>query len=124
MNDVKLSGRLATTPELKTTAKGVPVCSFVLAVDRISKDDETDFPTIVAWRQTAEFVSRYLLKGRKIIVEGELRTRTYDDHRKTRKVTEVYAKNIEFADRKTTDGTDACMTPEFTEISGDDSLPF
>lgn len=101
MNDVKLSGRLTANPELKQTPQGVAVCSFVLAVDRQSKDDAADFPTIVAWRQTAEFVYRYLTKGRKIIVEGRLKTRTYEDSDgKKHKVTEVEADRIEFADGK------------------------
>lgn len=101
MNSVQLSGRLTADPELRYTGQNVPVASFVLAVDRRSKNDEADFPSIVAWRQTAEFAARYLKKGRKIIVQGELRTRTYEDQSgKKRKVTEVVAENIEFADSK------------------------
>lgn len=101
MNTVTLSGRLTADPELKTTPNGVSVCTFILAVDRQSKSDEADFPVIVAWRQTAEFVTRYLAKGRKIIVQGALRTRNYKDKEgNNRKATEVQAERIEFADSK------------------------
>lgn len=99
MNNVILSGRLTANPELKHTQENVPVCTFILAVDRNVKEDIADFPVVVAWRQTAEFVTNYLSKGRKIIVRGELRTRNYDDiNGKTHKVTEIQAYNIEFAD--------------------------
>lgn len=114
MNIVILSGRLTTDPELKTTQSGTPVCTFVLAVDRPTKDDNADFPTVVAWRETAEFVSRYLSKGRNIIVRGELRTRNYEDKQgNKRKATEVQADRIEFADSK----------PKETG-GGRDDLPF
>ena len=131
MNKVILSGRLTSEPELKQTPQGVSVCSFNLAVDRQSKDDIADFPNIVALRQTAEFVSRYLSKGRKIIVEGALRTRTYDDNSgNKRKVTEVEAERIEFADSKPADNASAYSSPQFNEaprfeeIPNDSELPF
>ncbi len=63
MNVVILTGRLTVDPELKYTQQGTACTSFNLAVDRASKNDETDFPTIVAWRETAEFASKYLHKG-------------------------------------------------------------
>lgn len=133
MNSVKLSGRLTADPELKMTPQNVAVTTFILAVDRRTKEDKADFPTIVAWRQTAEFASRYLSKGRRIIVEGELRTRTYEDRDgKKRKVTEVEAVNIEFADSKPADSPGGNTAPAyggpsdgFEEMSGDDAhLPF
>ena len=131
MNSVKLSGRLTADPELKMTPQNVAVTTFILAVDRRTKDDKADFPTVVAWRQTAEFASRYLRKGRRVIVEGELRTRTYEDRDgKKRKVTEVEATNIEFADSKPADvpGGNAPQyggTPDgFEELGSDDELPF
>ena len=99
MNRVLLSGRMTRDPELKTTAGGKSVCSFYLAVDR--SKDESDFPTIVCWDETAEFCHRYLNKGRKIIVEGKLRTRNFEDRDgNKRTATEVYADHIEFADSK------------------------
>lgn len=132
MNSVKLSGRLTADPELKMTPQNVAVTTFILAVDRRTKEDKADFPTIVAWRQTAEFASRYLSKGRRIIVEGELRTRTYEDRDgKKRKVTEVEATNIEFADSKPADAPGGNAAPayggqgdNFEEVPDDGSLPF
>ena len=125
MNKVILSGRLTSDPELKQTPQGVSVCSFALAVDRQSSENTADFPNIVAWRQTAEFVSRHLGKGRKIIVEGQLRTRTYEDNAgNKRKVTEVEADRIEFADSKPADHTSADTPTGFVEIPNDSELPF
>lgn len=83
MNKVFFMGRIASDVELKTTPNGTAVCSFRLAVDRNyqKKGEEkvTDFFNIVAWRQQAEFISRFFKKGRMIIVEGEMQTRKYDD---------------------------------------------
>lgn len=101
MNIVILTGRLTADPELKATPNGVSVCSFNLAVDRPTKDDSADFPSIVAWRETAEFASKYLNKGSKVVIRGEVRTRNYEDKDgKNRKVTEIQADRIEFADSK------------------------
>ena len=84
LNKIFLQGRLVADPELRHTQNGIAVASFRLAVDRDFKDRETgerkaDFINIVAWRQTAEFVSRFLTKGRLAIVEGKLQTRDYTD---------------------------------------------
>jgi single-strand DNA-binding protein len=99
MNNVIISGRLTADPELKTTPNGVSVCTFIVAVDRNSKDDIADFPIVVAWRQTAEFVAKYLSKGRKVIIRGEIRTRNYEDKDgNKRKATEIQADRVEFAD--------------------------
>jgi single-strand DNA-binding protein len=101
MNVVILTGRITADPELKYTQSGVAVCTFNLAVDRPTKGDEADFPTIVAWRETAEFVSKYLHKGSKIVARGEVRTRNYEDRDgKKHKVTEIQADRVEFADSK------------------------
>ncbi len=129
MNDVKLSGHLTADPELKMTPTNIPVCSFVLAVDRQRKDSPADFPTVVCWRKTAEFVARYLRKGRKIIVEGQLRTRVYEDPqtKKKHKIVEVEAERIEFADSKPgeIDASEApADVPEgFEEFPADEELP-
>lgn len=99
MNNVIISGRLTADPELKSTPNGVSVCTFIVAVDRATKDDAADFPVVVAWRQTAEFVAKYLSKGRRIIVKGEIRTRNYEDKDgNKRKATEIQADRVEFAD--------------------------
>lgn len=100
MNVVILTGRLTADPELRYTQQGTPCTSFNLAVDRASRDDSADFPTIVAWRETAEFINQYMHKGSKIVVRGEVRTRNYDDNGKTRKATEIQADRVEFADSK------------------------
>lgn len=130
MNDVKLSGRIATDIEVKSTPQGVAVCSFVLAVDRQSKDSDADWPTVVAWRQTAEFIGKYLGKGRKIIVEGRIRTRTYEDKDgKKHKLTEVEAERVEFADSKPADNSSSQQTrvgtpDDYEEILSDNGVPF
>ena len=92
-------GRLTRDPELKVTQGGIPVCSFTVAVDRPMKGGEkkTDFINVVAWRNRAEFVSRYFSKGKPILVEGQLQTRDYTDNNgETRKVYEVVADEIRF----------------------------
>ena len=82
-NKVIMMGRIANDLELKTTPQGVSVCSFRIAVDRRyqqrGEERKSDFFNIVAWRQQAEFVTRYFGKGRMILVEGELTTRSYTD---------------------------------------------
>ena len=77
LNKIFIMGRLTRDPELRRTQTGTPVASFSLAVDRDFKDKSTgeratDFIDVVAWRQTAEFVSRYFSKGRMAVVEGRL----------------------------------------------------
>lgn len=102
MNQVILSGRITSDVELRKTPQGKSVCTFNIAVDRATSNNDADFPTIVAWEKTAEFVTNYLSKGRKIMVKGELRTRMCQDKDtgKNRKITEVYADRIEFADSR------------------------
>lgn len=84
-NSVHIMGRLTADPELKQTATGIPTCRFTVAVNRSEKgpngERQADFISVVAWRQTAEFVSRYFFKGKMIAVEGKLRTGSYDDRR-------------------------------------------
>ena len=101
MNKVILIGNLAADPELRQTGSGVPVCTFRLAVSRRFSNaqgvKETDFFTVVAWRQTAELCSRFLTKGRKCAVVGSLQTRSYDAQDGSKRyVTEVVADEVEF----------------------------
>ena len=101
LNRVILMGRLVADPELKTTASGVSVTSFRIAVDRSyvksGEERKADFIDIVCWRQQAEFVCRYFGKGSLIAVEGQLQTRTYQAKDGTnRYVVEVVADNISF----------------------------
>lgn len=106
LNHIVLMGRLTRDPELRRTASGIAVASFSLAVDRDfanreSGEKETDFIDIVAWRNTAEFVSRYFAKGRAAVVSGRLQIRTWTDKEgNKRRNAEVVADNIYFADSK------------------------
>ena len=99
-----LTGRLTATPELKTTPNGVSVCSFSIAVNRPyrqGEEQQTDFINIVAWRQTAEFISRNFIKGSMIGIEGAIQTRKYQDKDgNNRTVFEVVANDVQFVGSK------------------------
>lgn len=103
-NKVILMGRLCADPELKQTQGGVSVTSFNLAVDRKVKTGEEkqcDFITVVAWRQTAEFICRYFKKGQAILVCGELQTRSWTDGSgNKRSAVEVVAGEATFCESK------------------------
>ena len=101
LNKVILMGRITQDLELKQTPNGVPVLSFSVAVQRSfarqGEERQTDLINCVAWRQQAEFISRYFGKGRMICIEGNLRTRTYDDKNGVKHyVTEVYVDSANF----------------------------
>ena len=106
LNRIILMGRLTRDPELRQTQSGASVANFSLAVDRDFKDKqtgekETDFITVVAWRQTAEFVSRFFTKGRMAVVEGRLQLRDWTDRDgNKRRTAEVIADNVYFGDSK------------------------
>ena len=105
MNSICLMGRLTGDPELKTTQTGVSVTSFSVAVDRAyrSKDQErqTDFINCVAWRNTAEFISRYFHKGQRIALQGSLQSRKYTaNDGSSRTVYEVVVDNAFFCEAK------------------------
>lgn len=112
MNKVILIGRLTADPELRQTQSGVSSCKFTVAVNRKFKNEHTgeydaDFITCVAWRQTAEFVSRYFSKGKMIALEGTLRTGKYQDKNHpdiTHYTTDVYVENVEFVGGKNENG--------------------
>ena len=132
LNKTFLQGRLVADPELRHTTTGVAVATFRLAVDRDFKDKNTgerqaDFISVVAWRQTGEFVSRYFSKGRMAVVEGKLQSRTYDKDGVRQYITEVVADNVYFGDSKRDDGgskPEEFREPEFTDYTGDDEPPF
>lgn len=112
MNQVNLLGRLTADPELRQTQSGIASCRFTIAVNRRFKNDngeyDADFITCVAWRQTAEFVSRYFSKGSMIAVSGSLRTGKYQDRNHndvTHYTTDVYVDNVEFTGEKKQQGT-------------------
>ena len=106
LNHIVIMGRLVADPELRTTPGGVAVATVRLAVDRDFKnkqtgEKETDFINVVAWRQTAEFVSRYFTKGRMAVVEGRLQIRPYTDRDgNKRTAAEVVAENFYFGDSR------------------------
>ena len=105
LNRIILMGRLTRDPELRRTGSGTAVTSFSLAVDRDFKsqsgEKETDFIDVVAWRSTAEFVSKYFTKGRMAVVEGRLQIRDWTDKDGgKRRSAEVVADNVYFGDSK------------------------
>lgn len=141
LNKVILIGRLTANPELKQTQSGVAVTSFTIAVDRkVTKDGkkEADFINISAWRQTAEFICKYFLKGSPIIICGSLQTRSWKDaDGKTRYITEVLASEASFAESKkasentsitaeeaAAEGNVGAYTADDFEAVQDEDLPF
>ena len=106
LNHIVLMGRLTRDPELRRTGSGVAVATFSLAVDRdfgssATGEKETDFIDIVAWRNTAEFVSKYFTKGRMAVVSGRLQIRNWNDKDgNKRRSAEVVADNVYFGDSK------------------------
>ena len=118
LNRIILMGRLTRDPELRRTGSGTPVTSFSLAVDRDFKsqsgEKETDFIDVVAWRSTAEFVSKYFTKGRMAVVEGRLQIRDWTDRDGgKRRSAEVVADNVYFGDSKRDGGSDFGAPPAY-----------
>ena len=133
INTVALMGRLTADPELRTTNNGTSVISFAVAVDRkytpSGQERQTDFIDCVAWRQTADFITRYFHKGDLIAIEGEIQTRNYEDkHGNKRKAVEVVVSNVSFCGGKSNSneqGKPGVDVNEFTEADeNDDGLPF
>lgn len=119
LNKIFLMGRLTRDPELRRTQSGTAVASFTLAVDRDhgkkGEDKETDFIDIVAWRNTAEFVSKCFSKGRMAVVEGRLQIRDWTDKEGgKRRSAEVVADNIYFGDSKKQDSGGAGGAPSYS----------
>ena len=123
-------GRLTRDPELRRTGSGTAVTSFSLACDRDFKsqsgEKETDFIEVVAWKNTAEFVSKYFSKGRMAVVEGRLQIRDWTDKAGNKRTTaEVVAGNVYFADSKRSESNDN-QKENFNALSGrlsDDFVP-
>ena len=128
LNKVILMGRFTRDPELKSTPQGVSTCSFSLAVDRNfvreGEERKADFINCVAWRQTAEFISKYFKKGSMVALEGSIQTRTWDDQDgKKRYATEVIVSQIYFAESKKEDGNIVPL-PDIPPMGADDDFPF
>ena len=137
MNITILTGRLTGDPELKYTQNNIPVCSFTIAVNRnrrANEEQQSDFINIVAWRQTAEFISKYFQKGSLIGIEGSIQTRKYTDKNgNNRTAFEVVAKEAQFVESKKDKPTETepafsdTNDGDFIEIpanAGDGDLPF
>ena len=147
-NKVILGGRLTADPELKQTQTGIAVVSFSVAVNRrftknSSQQNETDFFNVTAWRQTAEFVSRYFRKGSSICVVGTIQNNKWTDQQgATRYRTDIVADEVMFVDSRSESSgsfggeadafggsapafsTPEGTAPKFEEIKTDDDLPF
>ena len=96
MNVVTLIGNLATDVEVREVGPDKKVASFVLAVDRAARDGGADFVTVSAWDRQAELCAEYLGKGRRIAVDGRLKSRSWEDEGKRRSAIEVVARRVEF----------------------------
>ena len=96
MNVVTLIGNLATDVEVREVGPDKKVASFVLAVDRASRDGGADFVAVSAWDRQAELCAEYLGKGRRVAVDGRLKSRSWEEEGKRRSAIEVVARRIEF----------------------------
>ena len=136
LNKIVIIGRLTAEPELRHTANATPVASFTLAVERDFKGNDgqkqTDFINCIAWRSTAEFVSKYFSKGSMAVVSGRLQIRSYQDRDgNNRTVAEVLAENVYFGEsRRSHDSSDSHDTSAaeqksgFVELDDEEDLPF
>ena len=141
LNKVILMGRFTRDPELRSTPQGVSTCAFSIAVDRNfvrqGEERKADFINCVAWRQTAEFISKYFKKGNMVAIEGSIQTRSWDDQDgKKRYATEVIVSQVYFAESKRDAqsepiGSDSYISNDFgslpdpiSPMGTDDDLPF
>ena len=124
INKAILMGRLTKDPELRHTSTGTPVCSFSIAINNGSGENQTtDFINCVAWNKTAEFVDKYFAKGRMIVVIGRITTRTWEGQDgKKNYATEVVASEVSFGDSKKENASDS--DDEFTPLEMPDDTPF
>ena len=135
LNRIIVMGRMTRDPELRRTNSGTAVASFTVAVDRDFKsqsgEKETDFIDVVAWRNTAEFASKYFSKGRMAVVEGRLQIRDWTDKEgNKRRSAEIVADSVYFGDSKRDGGDTVQSEPQsepqsgFSEVEDDGDLPF
>ena len=131
LNTVSIMGRLTKEPELRTTQNGISVTTFTLAVDRDYQKDAVDFFSCTAWRQTAEFVSKYFHKGQLAVVSGRMQSREWKDRDGNKRIAwEIQADNVYFGESKRSDGY-AGGEPQYTPpkapdvmVDDDEELPF
>lgn len=134
MNQVALIGRLTKNVELKTTQSGVSVCQFNIAVERRFKTEgqpTADFIPVVAWKQTADFISKYFHKGNKIALLGRIQTRSWESEGKKYFTTEIIAENVEFCESKKQNENNFATTEagyfdndNYFPLNEDDDVPF
>lgn len=137
LNTITIMGRLTRDPELRRTGSGVAVASFTVAVDRDfasqGQEKETDFIECVAWRNTAEFVSKHFAKGKMIVVSGRLQIRKWQDKDGNKRQTaEIVADNCYFGESKNAPADNGFAPPannapasDFAMLDGEDgNLPF
>lgn len=140
LNSIIIMGRLTADPELRSTSSGLSVTSFTVAVDRgyvrAGEEKKADFIPVVAWRQTADFVSKYFRKGSMIAVQGSLQSRSYEDKNGNKRVAyEIVADQVSFCGSKADSGTGSydSVSPssynnssadDFSSVVEDDDLPF
>ena len=140
LNKVILMGRFTRDPELRSTPQGISTCSFSIAVDRNfvrpGEERKADFINCVAWRQTAEFISKYFKKGSMVALEGSIQTRSWDDQDgKKRYATDVVVNQVYFAESKRDSqssmsddsfaaGDFGSLPEPISPMGTDDDLPF
>ncbi len=143
LNCAVIMGRLTADPELRQTPSGVSVTRFTVAVDRgyvkAGEERKADFINVVAWRQTAEFVSKYFQKGSMIAVQGSIQTGSYEKDGVKRYTVEISADNVSFCGSKSETGTNGAPSnntgatamsfsnggiDDFAAMADDDDLPF
>lgn len=124
-------GRIVADPELKTTTSGVPVVSFTLAVERDHQQNgnrQTDFINCTAWRNTAEFISKYFHKGSMTVVEGRLQSRKWEDKNGGKRTEwEIQVDSVYFGESKKDSGTNYApniSTSDFEDLADEEELPF
>lgn len=136
-NEVILVGNMVENPELKQTPSGVAVTNFRIAVARDYKKEgqqETDFISVICWRSTAEFVTKYFTKGRAILIRGKLQQRSWTDNDGNKHYTmDVVADEVKFVDKKPDgqavakaegEAVPSVAEAEFVDVGPEDDLPF
>jgi single-strand DNA-binding protein len=139
MNSINLVGRLTADPELKQTQSGKSVCSFTLAVSRPRVKDTTDFINVVAWNQSAEYLTNYGRKGNLVAVTGVLTSRKYDDKDGNHRTAfEVVCDSVSLCESRDKGQGGVSVTPtnkssnkgivepptQFVDLDNDSDLPF
>ena len=143
LNCAVIMGRLTADPELRQTPNGISVTRFTVAVDRgyvkAGEERKADFINVIAWRQTAEFVSKYFSKGSMIAVQGSIQTGSYEKDGVKRYTVEISADNVSFCGSKSETGTSGAPSTtattaapsfsnggldDFAAMADDDDLPF